>query len=102
MEATGIGRNRRDNGIVRIEEGDTRDRARWSVRDIDALSKMTMPIYATGANPDGPFKEGPEKEVNVPISCGGMIINPGDILLGQGRRNSNTFAGSRKHLTRRE
>jgi len=51
------------------------------VRDIDALSKMTMPIYATGANPDGPFKEGPG-EVNVPISCGGMIINPGDILLG--------------------
>jgi regulator of RNase E activity RraA len=42
---------------------------------------MDFPIYATGTTPGGPFKEGPG-EVNVPIACGGVNINPGDIILG--------------------
>lgn len=46
------------------------------IRDIDAVRKMEMPIYATGTNPAGPYKEGPG-EINVPISCGGISINPG-------------------------
>ena len=41
---------------------------------------MTYPIYATGTNPGGPYKEGPG-EINVPISCGGISINPGDIIV---------------------
>lgn len=41
---------------------------------------MEMPIYATGTNPAGPYKEGPG-EINVPISCGGISINPGDIIV---------------------
>lgn len=51
------------------------------IRDIDAISEMEIPVYGTGTTPGGPFKEGPG-EVNVPIACGGMHINPGDILLG--------------------
>lgn len=51
------------------------------VRDIDVLSKGTLPLYATGTTPSGPYKEGPG-EVNVPVSCGGIIVNPGDIILG--------------------
>ena len=40
-----------------------------------------MPIsYATGTTPGGPYKEGPG-EVNVPVSCGGISVNPGDIIL---------------------
>ncbi|ADB48376.1 RraA family protein [Acidaminococcus fermentans] len=50
------------------------------IRDIDAVRKMEMPIYATGTNPAGPYKEGPG-EINVPISCGGISINPGDIIV---------------------
>ena len=50
------------------------------IRDIDAVRKMEMPIYATGTNPAGPYKEGPG-EINVPISCGGISINPGDITV---------------------
>ena len=50
------------------------------IRDIDAVRKMEMPIYATGTNPAGPYKEGPG-EINVPISCGGISVNPGDIIL---------------------
>lgn len=51
------------------------------IRDIDSISKLECPIYATGTTPAGPFKEGPG-EVNVPISIGGIAINPGDIILG--------------------
>lgn len=31
--------------------------------------------------PNGPFKNGPG-EVNVPISCGGIAVKPGDIVVG--------------------
>ena len=51
------------------------------IRDIDELSKVHCPIYASGTTPGGPFKEGPG-EVNVPISIGGVVIQPGDIVLG--------------------
>lgn len=50
------------------------------IRDIDTVRQMEMPIYATGTNPAGPYKEGPG-EINVPISCGGISVNPGDIIV---------------------
>ena len=40
-----------------------------------------MPIYAKGITPQGPWKFGPG-EVNVPIACGGQVVFPGDILVG--------------------
>lgn len=51
------------------------------IRDVDALYDLGIPIYATGSTPGGPFKEGPG-EINVPIACGNVHINPGDIILG--------------------
>ena len=50
------------------------------VRDLDALREMDLPVYATGSTPGGPHKEGPG-EINVPIACGGVSINPGDIIV---------------------
>ena len=50
------------------------------IRDLDSLSKWSFPIYCTGTTPGGPYKEGPG-EMNVPISCGGINVNPGDIIL---------------------
>lgn len=50
------------------------------IRDIDSISKWDFPVYCTGTTPGGPYKEGPG-EVNVPISCGGISVNPGDIIL---------------------
>ena len=50
------------------------------VRDTEALSQMDLPVYATGSTPGGPHKEGPG-EVNVPIACGGISVNPGDIIV---------------------
>ena len=50
------------------------------IRDMDSLTKWPYPIYCTGSTPGGPYKEGPG-EVNVPIACGGISVNPGDIIL---------------------
>lgn len=51
------------------------------LRDYDAVKKMDFPIYATGSTPGGPYKDGPG-EINVPIACGNIVVNPGDIILG--------------------
>ena len=50
------------------------------IRDIDEIGKWDFPVYATGTTPGGPYKEGPG-EVNVPIACGGISVEPGDIIL---------------------
>ncbi|WP_378955788.1 RraA family protein [Pelosinus sp. sgz500959] len=52
-----------------------------AIRDLGALKKMDIPIYAVGVTPMGPYKDGPG-EINVPISCGGIVVHPGDILVG--------------------
>lgn len=51
------------------------------IRDIDEIGKWDFPVYCTGTTPGGPYKEGPG-EVNVPIACGNISVNPGDIILG--------------------
>ncbi len=51
------------------------------IRDIDELGNWDFPIYCTGTTPGGPYKEGPG-EVNVPIACGGIMVDPGDVILG--------------------
>lgn len=50
------------------------------IRDIDEIGQWDFPVYATGTTPGGPYKEGPG-EVNVPISCGGVSVSPGDIIV---------------------
>ena len=49
------------------------------IRDIDEIGKWDFPVYATGTTPGGPYKEGPG-ELNVPISCGEISVNRGDII----------------------
>ena len=51
------------------------------IRDVETIYNMEFPVYATGSNPGGPYKEGPG-EINVPISCGGVDVRPGDIIVG--------------------
>ena len=50
------------------------------IRDIDEIGQWDFPVYCTGTTPGGPYKEGPG-EINVPISCGEVSVNPGDIIL---------------------
>jgi RraA family protein len=52
-----------------------------AIRDVRVLKKASIPVYAAGANPAGPYKEGPG-EINYPVVCGGVVVNPGDIIVG--------------------
>ena len=51
------------------------------MRDLDGIKKLPMPVYARGVTPQGPYKNGPG-EINVPVSCGGQVVFPGDVLVG--------------------
>jgi RraA family protein len=52
-----------------------------AVRDSAAIKKMNISVYAAGITPNGPYKEGPG-EINVPVALGGIVVKPGDILVG--------------------
>lgn len=54
-----------------------------AIRDYDALSQLDFPIYCRGVSPNGPYKNGPGK-IGLPVSCGGILVHPGDILVGDG------------------
>lgn len=50
-------------------------------RDAAGLRKVGLPAFTRGLNPNGPHKDGPG-EINFPISCGGLPVHPGDLLVG--------------------
>jgi regulator of RNase E activity RraA len=52
-----------------------------AVRDSGALAAEDFPVYAAGVTHRGPYKDGPG-EINVPIAIDGMVIEPGDLILG--------------------
>ncbi|WP_149476599.1 RraA family protein [Oceanobacillus polygoni] len=52
-----------------------------SIRDVDYLVNNEFPVFAAGITGRGPYKNGPG-EINVDISCGGQVVHPGDIILG--------------------
>lgn len=51
-----------------------------AVRDVDETRETQLPVYARGITPSGGSVYGPG-EVNVPIACGGVVVNPGDIIV---------------------
>ena len=51
------------------------------VRDVKGLRAAGVRVFAGGACPNGGFKTGPG-EVNLPVSCGGIAVSPGDIVVG--------------------
>ena len=52
-----------------------------AIRDVAEIREREFPVYARGVTHRGPYKDGPG-EINVPISVGGMVVNPGDIVVG--------------------
>lgn len=50
------------------------------IRDAAEIRDSGFPVFAAGISPNGPFKEGPG-EINFPISCGGQVVRPGDIII---------------------
>jgi len=51
------------------------------VRDADQIEESGLAVFAIGLTPVGPSKDG-KGQINLPISCGGVIIQPGDIIYG--------------------
>ena len=51
------------------------------VRDMPAIKELDIPIFARGTTAIGPLHRGPG-EINYPIACGGTVVNPGDLLVG--------------------
>jgi RraA family protein len=52
-----------------------------AIRDAAAYREDSFPCYARGVCHRGPYKDGPG-EINVPVSVGGMVVLPGDIVVG--------------------
>jgi regulator of RNase E activity RraA len=52
-----------------------------AVRDLATIGADTYPVYGVGVTHRGPYKDGPG-EINVPVAIGGMVIEPGDIVIG--------------------
>jgi 4-hydroxy-4-methyl-2-oxoglutarate aldolase len=52
-----------------------------AIRDSEELVELGFPVYAVGTNPNGPTKFVPGR-INWPISCGGVAVNPGDLVVG--------------------
>ncbi|MCE9548259.1 MAG: hypothetical protein K8T25_22530 [Planctomycetia bacterium] len=52
-----------------------------AVRDVNDARKLNMPLFARGTSPAGPHKAGGGR-INCPTSCGGQVIQPGDVVVG--------------------
>jgi len=50
------------------------------VRDLPAVREIGLPVFARGTTPVGPLHRGPG-EINYPVVCGGVVTNPGDIVV---------------------
>lgn len=76
-------------------------------RDAHELEALAMPVFARGLTPSSSYKHGPG-EVGLPIAIGEMVIEPGDVLVGDAdgivvvRQSAlaDTIAGARTILDR--
>ena len=50
------------------------------VRDMPGIKDLDFPVFARGTTPVGPLHRGPG-EINSPIACGGVVVNPGDVIV---------------------
>lgn len=51
------------------------------VRDMPSVDDLDFPVFARGTTAVGPLHRGPG-EINYPINCGGVVVNPGDVVVG--------------------
>ena len=52
-----------------------------AIRDSAAIRAGSYPVFAAGVTHRGPYKDGPG-EINVPVAIDGMVIAPGDLVVG--------------------
>lgn len=64
----------REKGIVGLVIDGT-------VRDADEMTALPFPVFAAGVHPRKGTRAQPG-ELNVPITCAGVAVHPGDIVIG--------------------
>ena len=52
-----------------------------AIRDAGYIREQKLPVFSAGVTHRGPYKNGPG-EINVPVAIDGMVIEPGDLVLG--------------------
>lgn len=52
------------------------------VRDVQSILKLDFPVFATGIKPVDSKGRGIVVDYNVPVECGGVLVNPGDLIVG--------------------
>jgi regulator of RNase E activity RraA len=53
-----------------------------TIRDFDGIAAFAkLPVFSRGYTPMGPYKNGCG-EINTVIACGGAVVRPGDIVVG--------------------
>lgn len=80
-----------------------------AIRDLPEWADGQVPVFAKGHTHRGPDKSGPG-EVNVPIACAGMVVNPGDVVLADSdgalaispEEAASVLARAQKHLLKEE
>ena len=76
-----------------------------AVRDLTEWAEDGMPLFAKGHTHRGPSKDGPG-EINIPIACAGLAVQPGDLIVGDAdgviaipaAEAADVLARSRAHL----
>jgi RraA family protein len=66
---------------IAIKNGATGLVVDGAIRDAATFAEAGFPCFARGATHRGPYKDGPG-EINVPITVGGAIVRPGDVVFG--------------------
>ncbi|MEM9254951.1 MAG: RraA family protein [Pseudomonadota bacterium] len=51
------------------------------IRDLQDIKDIEFPVFARGVTPVGPLHRGPG-EINFSVCCGGIVVNPGDVICG--------------------
>src|SRR6266550_2677115 len=53
------------------------------IRDLPEVLPLDFPVFARGTTSIGPLHRGPG-EINFAICCGGIVVNPGDVIVADG------------------
>jgi 4-hydroxy-4-methyl-2-oxoglutarate aldolase len=70
------------------------------VRDRDEIAGLDVPVFCRGSAHVGAVKNDPG-ELQIPVACGGVIVAPGDLVLGDGDGVVVVPAGERADILSR-
>jgi 4-hydroxy-4-methyl-2-oxoglutarate aldolase len=67
--------------IAAIERGAVGLIIDGAVRDVQSAARLGFPVFCAGISMKASGKNF-KGRINVPITCGGVLVNPGDLVVG--------------------